>query len=143
VPEPTVIDLGQYEISTDNSRLDLDRVEALLRDSYWAADRRSDVIERSIAGSFCFGAYRKLDGLQVGLARVVTDYATFGWVADVVVDPEHRGAGLGKALMQAIVSSPELEAVRLLLATRDAHGLYAQYGFEVLPSPGNWMQRPG
>ncbi len=143
MPSPHVIDLGLYEITTDKTRLDLDRVEALLRDSYWAADRPLDVIERSIAGSLCFSVLRKVDGLQVGLARVVTDYATFGWVADVVIDPGHRGAGLGKALMQAVVGSPDLAGVRLVLVTRDAHGLYAQYGFETLSSPGDWMRRPG
>jgi GNAT superfamily N-acetyltransferase len=141
VTEPHRVVPDAYEISTDKSRLDLDRIAAFLADSYWASKRPRDVIEKSIAASLCFGAYRKADGAQVGFARVITDGATFGWVADVYVDPECRGAGIGKALMQAITETPELRGVRLLLVTRDAHRLYAQYGFEALASPQDWMSR--
>jgi GNAT superfamily N-acetyltransferase len=142
VTQPHRVDPDSFEISTDKSRLDLDRIAAFLADSYWAGRRPRDVIERSIAASLCFGAYRKNDGLLVGFARVVTDYATFGWVADVFVDPACRGAGLGKALIKAVVETPDLQGIRLLLVTRDAHGLYAQYGFEPLATPENWMLRP-
>jgi GNAT superfamily N-acetyltransferase len=142
VPEPYCVDLGDYEISTGSARLDVDRIAAFLRESYWASRRPREVIEKSITASLCFGAYRKADGLQVGFARVVTDYATFGWVADVFVDPACRGAGLGKALIKAVVETPDLQGIRLLLVTRDAHGLYAQYGFEPLATPENWMLRP-
>jgi GNAT superfamily N-acetyltransferase len=143
VTKPHRVDPDAYEISTDKSRLDLDRISAFLADSYWASKRPRHVIEKSIAASLCFAAYRKADGAQVGFARVVTDGATFGWLADVYVDPECRGAGLGKALMQAITQAPELRGVRLLLVTRDAHGLYARYGFEALSSPQDWMFRTG
>jgi GNAT superfamily N-acetyltransferase len=143
VTDPELVAGGQYEISTDKARLDHDRIEAFLRESYWAAHRSHEVIERSIAASLCFGVYQRSDALLVGFARVVTDYATFSWLADVYIDPAHRGAGLGKALMQTIVSTPELAGVRMLLMTRDAHGLYRQYGFEAPPNPEEWMARPG
>jgi GNAT superfamily N-acetyltransferase len=142
VPEPHRADLGDYEISTDTTRLDVDRIRALLGGSYWAADRTREVIERSIANSLCFGVYRKADGLLVAFARVVTDYATFSWLTDVIVDADYRGAGLGKALIEAIVNTPEIRDIRMTLATRDAHGLYAQYGFAPLPRPEGWMIRP-
>lgn len=140
--QPHRVSPDAYEISTDKSRLSLDRIVAFLADSYWASRRPREVIEKSIAASLCLGAYRKADGLQVGFARVVTDGATFGWVADVYVDPACRGAGVGKALIQAVTEVPELQGIRLLLVTRDAHGLYAQYGFEALARPENWMLRP-
>jgi GNAT superfamily N-acetyltransferase len=142
VTQPHRVDPDSFEISTDKSRLDLDRITGFLAGSYWASKRPREVIERSIVASLCFGAYRKADGAQVGFARVVTDGATFGWVADVYVDPTCRGEGLGKALMQTIIDTPQLRGMTLVLTTRDAHGLYAQFGFEVLAEPGNWMRRP-
>ena len=135
------IDLGNFEISTDRARLNLDRIEAFLGDSYWVVGRPRDVIERSIENSLCFGVYRKDDGLLVGFARVVTDYSTFSWLAGVYVDPAQRGAGLGRALVHAVVAHPALAGVRMALTTRDAHGLYAQFGFEALPHSERWMLR--
>jgi GNAT superfamily N-acetyltransferase len=143
VPEPYVVDLGDFEISTDATRIDIDRIEAFLRDSYWAPDRPRHIIEKSLASSLCFGVYEKAGGRQVGLARVVTDFSSFSWLADVYIEPSLRGGGLGKALIEAVVSHPQLAGVRMALATRDAHSLYAQYGFKPLPEPDNWMLRPG
>src|ERR1700759_4891005 len=86
---------GDYEISTDPARLDLDRIEALMRASYWAAERTRESTEASLRNSRCFGLYDASHGRQIGLTRVVTDYATFAWVCDVIVDEEYRGNGLG------------------------------------------------
>jgi len=135
------VNLGDFEVITDRSRIDLDRVEALIRQTYWAAERPRDEIERALSHSILFGAYRKSGGQQVGFCRVVTDFVSFGWVADVIVDEAFRGAGIGKALMQAVVDHPELAGLPLALSTRDAHGLYGQYGFTQLPHPQQWMLR--
>ncbi len=127
-------------ISTDRALLDVDFIHAYLsEESYWAKGRSRAVTERAIAQSLCFGAY---DGRQqVGFARVVTDYATFGWLCDVFVDDAYRGRGLGKQLVEAVVNHEELAGIRrLMLATRDAHDLYRRYGgFEALTSPERWM----
>lgn len=128
------------EISTDKQRLDIDSIHRFLSESaYWAIGRPREVVQRAFDNSLCFGAYH--DGRLVGFARVVTDYATFGWLADVFVVEAHRGQGVGKALVQAVEDHPDLQGVRLLLATKDAHKLYAQYGFEAVP-PDRYMQRP-
>jgi GNAT superfamily N-acetyltransferase len=128
------------EISTDKQRLDIDSIHRFLSESaYWAIGRPREVVQRAFDNSLCFGAYH--DGRLVGFARVVTDYATFGWLADVFVVEAHRGQGVGKALVQAVEDHPDLQGVRLLLATKDAHKLYAQYGFEPVP-PDRYMQRP-
>lgn len=121
-----------YEISTDPTRIDLDVVHRFLsEEAYWAKGRSREVVERSIEHSLCFGAY--LDGEQAGFARVVTDRATFAWLADVFVLPEHRGRGLGKRLVQAALGHPELDGVyRWFLGTADAHDLYRRYGFREL-----------
>ena len=122
-----------FEISTDPTRVDLDLTHRFLRDdSYWAAGVPRDVLERSIRGSIVFGIYNDA-GDQVGFARVVSDKATFAWIGDVFVLPERRGVGLAKWLMECITTHPELQGLRRwMLATRDAHGLYAQYGFSPL-----------
>ena len=130
---------GEYAISCEPALIDLDAVEELLRHTYWAQNRPREVIEKSLQNSMVFGAF--LDGRQVALARVVTDYATFGWVCDVVVDPQHRGMGLSTALMDAILAHPELGAMRrLILATKDATSLYSRYGFKELASDLAWME---
>jgi GNAT superfamily N-acetyltransferase len=100
-------------------------------------------VETAIANSLCFGLFRGAE--QVGFARVVTDYATFGWLCDVFVDEQHRGRGLGKWLIETVVAHPDLASIkRLLLATSDAHELYRRYGgFEPLQNPERWMGRPG
>jgi GNAT superfamily N-acetyltransferase len=127
-----------YEISTERDRLDLDLIHDFLRTSYWAPGIPRSVVEKSIEHSLCFGAFS--DGRQVGFARVVTDYATFAYVADVFVVPEHRGRGVSKLMLRAILDHPELQGLRrFLLGTLDAHGLYAQFGFEPLPDPERFM----
>ena len=133
---------GDYELSTDRARLDVDRVEAMLRASYWAAERPREVIEKSIAGSLCMGAYQRSDGLQVGFARLVTDYATFGWLCDVFVDPVARGQRLGVAMVEALVMMPEVRGLNLVLQTADAHSLYERFGFAALWNPERWMYKP-
>jgi GNAT superfamily N-acetyltransferase len=126
------------EISTDPARIDLDLVYGFLSTSYWAQARAREVVARSIANSIPFGAYSA--GRQVAFARVVTDRAVFAYLADVFVVPEFRGRGISKALMRAILSHPDLATVTMmLLRTRDAHGLYAQFGFEPLANPDETM----
>ena len=127
------------EISTDRARMDVALIHRYLStDSYWAAGIPRDVVERSMAGSLCFGAFE--DGLQVGFARVITDYATFGYVADVFVVASHRGQGVGTAIMTAVMEHPELRGLRRWhLVTRDAHGLYARFGFAPLEGPERHM----
>jgi len=119
---------GDILVSTDQARLDLDTVHAFLAGSYWAAGIPRQVMERSIRHSICFGAFDR--GRQVGFARVISDRATFAYVADVFVLDSHRGRGIGKQIMAAVTSHPELQNLRLwTLFTRDAHGLYRQSGF--------------
>jgi GNAT superfamily N-acetyltransferase len=115
-------------IDTDQNRLDLKTIHEFLTNSYLARGIPMEIVERSIRGSLCFGLY---DGdQQVGFARVISDYATFAYLADVFVLPSHRGRGLGKTLMTTIVAHPSLQGLRRwLLATRDAHDLYAKFGF--------------
>jgi len=129
------------EISTDPDRLDVDLIHHFLSEhSYWARGRPLEVMRRAIANSICFGAYQ--DGRQVGFARVVTDRATFAWLADVFVVEEERGRGVGKALLAAVMEHPELQGLRrMFLATRDAHGLYAQFGFQPLDDQSRFMVR--
>jgi GNAT superfamily N-acetyltransferase len=115
-------------ISTDPAQLDVDLIHAFLSRSYWAAGIPRELVERSIEHSLCFGAFEG-DG-QVGFARVISDRATYAYVSDVFVLESHRGRGVGKQLMAAIMAHPELQGLRRWnLFTRDAHGLYRQYGF--------------
>jgi RimJ/RimL family protein N-acetyltransferase len=127
-----------YEISTDPGRLDVDLIHQFLASSYWAKDRPRAVVERSIAHSLGFGVYA--DGRQVGFARVATDRAVFAYLMDVFVLPEHRGRGVGKILLRAMLAHPDLQGLRLFaLRTRDAHGLYAQFGFRPLADVASFM----
>jgi GNAT superfamily N-acetyltransferase len=126
-------------VVTDRGRMDVELIHRYLsEESYWAKGIPRELVERSIANSLCFGAF---DGeAQVGFARVVTDYATFGYLADVFVLPSHRGRGIAKELMRAVREHPELQALRRWhLVTRDAHGLYAQFGFVPLETPERHM----
>lgn len=127
------------EVTNDPSQVDFDKLMAWLGGSYWASGRSADREARALEGSLCFIAVD--GGEMVGFARVVTDRATFGWLCDVIVDPEFRGNGIGKALMQAVRDHPDLRGARIILATKDAHGLYASYGFEALANPDNWMMQ--
>lgn len=133
---------GRYRLSADPARLQLNVIHGWLgRESYWAAGIPRETVARAIAGSLCAGVYAG-DGSQVAFARVVTDRATFGWLADVFVLPAHRGAGLGKALVAYLLAHPDLRGLRrLMLATADAHGLYARFGFSTLEKPERFMER--
>jgi GNAT superfamily N-acetyltransferase len=127
-------------ISTDPSRLDLDAITDMLSRAYWAIDRTREVIVRSLQNSLVIGVY---DGSrQIGLARVVSDYATFAWLCDVFVHEDYHQRGIGKWLMETILAHPDLQGLRrLLLITRDAAGLYGRYGFTPLQNPGRWMEK--
>lgn len=133
---------AKYEVSTDKNRFNIDLIHDLLLRSYWAEGRPRDVVERSIRHSLCFGVF---DGdRQVAFARVITDRAVFGYLADVFVVPEYRGKGISKGLMAAILEHPDVRELKLLLLrTRDAHGLYAQFGFAPVPSAEEMMARYG
>ena len=128
------------EISTDNARLDIDLIHRFLNTSYWAEGRSRELVERTIANSLCFGAYT--GGRQVAFGRVITDRAVFGYVADVFVIPAFRERGIGKALVRAMVEHPEIAGLKVvLLRTRDAHGLYRQFGFGELSDAAEMMGR--
>jgi GNAT superfamily N-acetyltransferase len=129
------------EITNDLSRLDLDRVHGwLARKSYWAGKMPRSVFDRAVNGSLCFGAIE--NGATVGFARVISDRATFAYVADVFVDPERRSVGISKAIMSSIMRHPELQDLRVwLLVTADAHGLYARHGFTTPAKPERVMER--
>jgi GNAT superfamily N-acetyltransferase len=133
---------GDYLISTDRSRLDVELIHSFISNtSYWGQGRTLDVVQRSLDNSLNFGLYNKNE--QVGFARVVTDYATFAWIADVFVLPEHRGRGLSKWLMEVMLSHERLQGFRRwVLATKDAHSLYQRFGFIALHRPERWMERP-
>lgn len=136
---------GDHEISTDPARLDIDAVHAYLSgESYWAKGRRFDVQRRAIEHSnLVVGAY-DASGRQVGFARMVTDLATYAWLADVYVLPTARGAGLGTALVRTIVEHPDVVDVKWqFLATADAHELYTRFGYTTLGEPDRWMHRRG
>lgn len=132
---------GDYFVSTDRALLDLNLIHDYLSNkSYWATGRSEETIRRSIENSLSFGLYNGEE--QVGFARVITDYATFAWVADVFIVDEARGQGLGKWLMEVILAHPELQGFRRwILATKDAHELYRRFGFEELKRPERWMER--
>jgi GNAT superfamily N-acetyltransferase len=131
---------GEYAISSDPERLDLEVVHDFLTNSYWAKGISEELVRRSIEHSLCFGVYH--EQTQVGFARVITDRATFAYLADVFIVEQHRGSGLGKWLVEAIVTHPELRGLRRwILVTRDAHDLYRQYGFMSLRNPERFMER--
>ncbi len=130
-----------YLVSDDPALLDFDVVHGFLSTSYWSPGVGRDVVERAAAGSLSVGLYAP-DGAQVGYARAVTDRATFAWLADVFVLPDHQGRGLGRFLVGWLLDHPELTGLRRwMLATADAHPLYAQLGFTPLDDPGRYMVR--
>jgi GNAT superfamily N-acetyltransferase len=129
-----------FTISTDPSRLDVDAITDMLSRAYWAEGRTSEMISRYLQHSLTFGLY---DGsCQIGLARVISDYTTFAWLCDVFIHEDCRGQGLGKWLMETVHSHPDLQGLRRwMLATRDAHGLYRQFGWVPLEPPERWMMK--
>lgn len=130
---------GEFTISVDNDQLQLDEIFGYLSRSYWAAGRSLAVVKRSLQNSLCFGLFHA--NRQIGLVRVVTDYATFAYVCDVYVLEEYQGQGLGKWLMSVVTAYPELQGLRRWsLLTRDAHEFYGQYGFTKLELPEMWME---
>ncbi len=136
----TPTNLDEFTISTDRDRIDIDVVHGFLKRSYWAAERPIETIRRTIEHSIPFGVFRGDE--MIGFARVVTDYGTIAYVADVFILEPYRGRGLSKRLMHAMLDHPELQVMRRwLLATRDAHGLYTQFGFTDLLNPTRWLER--
>jgi GNAT superfamily N-acetyltransferase len=130
---------GQFLITTDRERLDLDVVYNFLSESYWAKGISRELVVCSIQNSLCFGVFSERE--QVGFARVISDFATYAYLADVFIIEPYRGQGLAKWLMECIVSHPELQGLRRwTLATRDAHKLYARFGFKPLAKPDSFME---
>jgi GNAT superfamily N-acetyltransferase len=130
-----------FEISTDPSRLDIDLVHNFLTtESYWALKRTREQTLTAVENSLCFGVFLRDE--QVAFARVISDFATFAYIGDVFVLERFRGRGISKMLMGTVVSHPQLQNLRRwLLATRDAHGLYSQFGFAELRFPERWMEK--
>lgn len=146
---------GAFMVSDERGLLDVDVIHGYLLGSYWAADIPRQIVERSIAGSLCFGLYhvgesRPQDGAngdqrpvrtQIGFARTITDCATFAYLADVFVLEQWRGRGLSKFMMRSVMAHPQLQGLRRwMLATADAHGLYRQFGFDAQGDPGRIME---
>ncbi len=128
-----------YEITSDPSRFDVGAIHAFLAQTYWSPGIPRQVVERAIDNSVCFGVL--CGGDQVGFARVITDKATFAYLSDVYVLEAHRGKGLSRRIMEAIMNHSELQGLRrMMLGTRDAHGLYAKYGFKPLAAPERIME---
>lgn len=139
---PQIIEVHKdnYTISTDIAKLDIEAIADMLTRAYWAQGRTREMIARYVQHSLVFGIYH--NGKQVGLARVVSDYTTFAWLCDVFIHEDHRGHGLGKWLMETVHAHPDLQGLRRwMLATRDAHGLYEQFGWTVLDHPERWMHK--
>ena len=127
------------EVTSDRSRIDVDRVHAWLAGVYWSIGIPRDVVARAMERSLCFAAF--VDGVQVGFARAVTDATTFAYVCDVIVDEAFRGKGVGKELMAAMMAHPDLQGLRRMsLVTRDAHSLYEPLGFKALGHPERHME---
>lgn len=133
---------GEYTISTDKARLDIRVIHDFVSNqSYWGQGRKIEVVQRALDHSLNFGIYK--DNQLIGFGRVVTDYATFAWIADVFVLNQFRGQGLSKWLMEVMLAHPQLQGFRRwVLATKDAHQLYAKFGFIPLHRPERWMERP-
>jgi GNAT superfamily N-acetyltransferase len=132
---------GEFTISTNSDKLDIEIIHHLLTtETYWARERTPEIVRRSFENSLSFVILKGDE--NIGWARVVSDFATFAWLADVFIRQEFRGLGLSKWLMETIISHPDLQGLRrFLLATRDAHGLYRQFGFDDLRIPNLWMER--
>ena len=130
-----------YKISTDRNKLDITAIHDFLTNrSYWAKGRSFETVKRSVDNSLCFGMYDSQDRL-IGFARVVTDYAIFGYIMDVFILEDFRNQGLGKKLMDYIMQHPDLRGLqRIMLATKDAHGLYEKYGFKLTESNDKLME---
>ena len=127
-------------VSTDKSKLDIPFIQNFLKDVYWAAGRTMEEVQTTIDSSFCFGIY--LDDKQIGFCRVITDYVVFAYVMDVFIDENHRGKGYSSILINAMMTEPKLQEVKIWrLATSDAHFLYEKFGFNSLAHPEKMMER--
>ena len=127
-----------FTITTEREKMDIELIHSFLNRTYWAEGISKETIRRSIEGSLCFGVFE--NDKQVGFARMITDRATFAYLADVFIIEEYRGRGLSKWLMEVIMSHPDLQGLRrMILATKDAHGLYKQFGFTPLINVDRWM----
>jgi len=130
--------LGEFSITTDKTKMDIPVIHSYITGSYWAEGIPFETVAKAIEGSLCFGVFH--GDKQVGVARVITDAATFAYLCDVFIDESYRGRGLGKWLMETILGHESLQGLRrFALTTKDAHGLYSQYGFAPLPIPERWM----
>ncbi|HWS17809.1 MAG TPA: GNAT family N-acetyltransferase [Candidatus Elarobacter sp.] len=130
---------SDYEISTDPTRVDIRMVYEFLTNAYWAKEIPVETVRRSIENSICFGVYHGRQ--QVGFARIISDRATFAYLADVFILPAYRGRGLSRWLMECIVGHPDLQGLRRwMLVTQDAHGLYAKFGFTAIKNSEPWME---
>ena len=132
---------GDYIISTDKNKLDVEYVHGFLSQSYWSPGIPVETVTRAVENSLCFGIYHnEKEFRQVGFARMVTDKATFAYLADVFVDENYRGKGLAKWMIETILAHPDMQGLRrIMLATKDAHSLYAQFGFVPFATPERWM----
>ena len=140
MPQLLEVHKDNFTISTDPVRLDIDSIADMLTRAYWAQGRTREMIARYVQHSLVFGLYH--DNQQIGLARVVSDYTTFAWLCDVFIHEDYRGKGLGKWLMETVHNHPDLQGLRRwILATRDAHGLYGQFGWTLLDHPERWMHK--
>jgi GNAT superfamily N-acetyltransferase len=139
MPQILEVYRDNFTISTDPARLDSDVIAEMLTRAYWAQGRPRERLDRALINSLVFGLY---DGeKQIGLARVVSDYAIFAYLCDVFIYEDYRAHGLGRWLMQTIHSHPDLQGLRRwTLATRDAHEFYRQFGWDMLANPDNWME---
>ena len=139
MPQLIEIHKDNFTISTDPVRLDIDTICNFFTRAYWTKGRPRERTERALSNSLVFGLY---DGTkQIGLARVISDYAIFAYLCDVFIHEDYRSHGLGKWLVETVMSHPDLQGLRRwTLATRDAHGLYRQFGWDELHTPGNWME---
>ena len=139
MPQIIEVKKDNFTISTDPSRLDMDAIADMLTRAYWALGRPRERTERAIANSLVFGVYE--GNKQIGIARIVSDYAIFAYLCDVFIHEDYRARGLGKWLMETVRSHPDLQGLRRwVLATHDAHELYKQYGWTPLENPQNWME---
>ena len=130
---------NQFRITTEKEKFDVEFIHSFLTRSYWAEGISKEVIKQSIEGALCFGLFE--NDKQIGFARMITDKATFAYLADVFIIEEYRGRGLSKWLMEVIMSHPSLQGLRrMMLATKDAHGLYEKFGFTALNNVDRWMQ---
>ena len=129
-----------YMITDDPKKVDIDALTALLSTSYWASRRPKAVIEKSISNSLCFSLYK--ENIQIGFARIVTDYATFAYLCDVIIEENYRGTGIGRWLINTVITHPDISPLRsILIITKDAHELYRKLGFKELKKPEQYMER--